>query len=75
MDIRLPVMSGLEAIRRLKGDDDTRAIPIIALTGEAMEHQRREVLDAGCDDFHAKPMVFKRLLKQMTDLLPAPAEG
>ena len=69
MDIRLPVMSGIEAIRILKGDDATAAIPIIALTGEAMEHQRREVLDAGSDDFHAKPMVFKRLLKQMDDLL------
>ena len=75
MDIRLPVMSGIDAIRILKDDEGTKSIPIIALTGEAMEHQRREVLDAGSDDFHAKPMVFKRLLKQMDDLLSQRAES
>ena len=69
MDIRLPVMNGVDAIRAIKANDATKAIPIIALTGEAMEHQRQEILDAGSDDFHAKPLTFNRLLVQINDLL------
>ena len=69
MDIRLPVLNGVDAIRAIKANDATKAIPIIALTGEAMEHQRQEILDAGSDDFHAKPLTFNRLLVQINDLL------
>ncbi len=73
MDIRLPVMSGVDAIREIKGNEATKSIPIIALTGEALEHQRQEILDAGSDDFHAKPLTFKRLLGQISDLLDGSA--
>jgi len=69
MDIKMPVMDGMEAIREIKGNGDVAAIPIIALTANALDHQRREILEAGADDFHAKPLDFKRLLGQIDKLL------
>jgi two-component system cell cycle response regulator DivK len=56
MDVRLPDMSGVEAVRRLKADPSTATIPVIALTAFAMDGQREWLLDAGFDDYVAKPI-------------------
>jgi len=65
MDLNLPVVDGWEAIRRLKADGRTRAIPIIALTAHAMAGDREKALAAGADDFDTKPVVFDRLLDKV----------
>ena len=65
MDLNLPVVDGWEAIRRLKADERTRAIPIIALTAHAMAGDREKALAAGADDFDTKPVVFDRLLDKV----------
>ena len=65
MDLNLPVVDGWEAIRRLKADERTRAIPIIALTAHAMAGDREKALAAGVDDFDTKPVVFDRLLDKV----------
>ena len=49
MDIQLPEISGLEVTRRLRGDDRSRHIPIVAVTAFAMGWREREPLDSGCD--------------------------
>jgi len=69
MDMSLPVMDGWEASRTLKGDDGTKAIPIIALTAHAMSEDRQSALDAGCDDYDTKPVDLKRLLGKIEELL------
>ncbi len=69
MDIGLPVFDGLEATRRIKGDEATRHIPIIALTAHAMSGDRQKALDAGCDDYDTKPIELDRLLEKMKKLL------
>lgn len=69
MDLGLPVLDGWEATRRLKGDEDTRAIPVIALTAHAMAADRDKALAAGCDDFDTKPVELERLLSKMNALL------
>lgn len=55
MDIRMPVMDGLEATRRIKATDAGSRTRIIAVTAHALEEERNEILAAGCDDFIRKP--------------------
>ncbi len=62
MDLSLPVMDGWEATRHLKACEQTRHIPIIALTANAMAGDKDSALAAGCDDFDTKPIDFPRLL-------------
>ncbi len=69
MDLSLPEIDGWEAIRRLKADDATRHIPIIALTAHAMSGDREKALAAGADDYDSKPVEFDRLLGKMQALL------
>ena len=65
MDLSLPVVDGWEATRRLKASDDTKLIPVIALSAHAMTGDREKALDAGCDDYDTKPVELPRLLEKM----------
>jgi len=70
LDIQLPDVSGIEVARRLKADEQTRAIPIIAVTAFAMPGERTEILDSGCDDYISKPLnirEFLALVERYTD--------
>ena len=69
MDMSLPVMDGWEATRTLKAAEETRDIPVIALTAHAMSTDRDKALDAGCDDYDTKPIELTRLLSKMQVLL------
>lgn len=69
LDMSLPVMDGWSVATKLKGQDDTRGIPIIALTAHAMVGDREKALAAGCDDYETKPIDFPRLLSKITTLL------
>jgi len=70
MDLRLPVLDGWEATRRIKAQPETQHIPIIALTAHAMSGDREKALAAGCDDFDTKPVEMPRLLEKVRALLP-----
>jgi CheY-like chemotaxis protein len=69
MDMHLPVLDGWEATQQLKQADDTRAIPIIALTADAMAGDREKAMEAGCDDYDTKPIELPRLLEKIQALL------
>jgi two-component system cell cycle response regulator DivK len=75
MDLSLPVLDGWEATRRLKGDARTRHIPVVALTGHALEGHSQGAREAGCDAFLAKPCLPEKLLETVERMLPARAEG
>ncbi len=62
LDMSLPGLDGWEAARRLKSDEATRPIPIIALTAHAMAGDEEKARAAGCDDFDTKPVEFARLM-------------
>ncbi|MFZ2224302.1 MAG: response regulator [Candidatus Deferrimicrobium sp.] len=61
MDIQMPVMDGITAGRILKGDPATRQIKIIAVTSFAMKGDREKILEAGFDDYIAKPLNTREL--------------
>ena len=69
LDMNLPVKDGWTAAKELRGDAATARIPIIALTAHAMSGDRGRVLEAGCDDYHPKPVDFSRLLAQIDEAL------
>jgi DNA-binding response OmpR family regulator len=69
LDMNLPVMDGWTAARTLRGDQATSRIPIIALTAHAMSGDRGKVLEAGCDDYHPKPVDFSKLVAQIDEAL------
>jgi len=78
LDIQLPDVSGTEVARRLKADEQTRAIPIVAVTAFAMPGDRTKVLDSGCDDYISKPFnirEFLALVERYTDKTTAGADS
>jgi two-component system cell cycle response regulator DivK len=68
MDLSLPVLDGWEATRRIKAASDTKHIPVIALTANAMAGDREKALAAGCDDYDTKPVELPRLLGKIKQL-------
>ncbi len=69
MDMSLPVIDGWEATRRVKANEATKHIPIIALTAHAMQGDEEKSREAGCDDYDTKPVELPRLLEKMERLL------
>ncbi len=89
MDMRMPIMDGYEATRRIKATDQGKNTPVIAVTASAFEHERAQILACGCDDFVRKPVntleIFEKISLYLSvefiykgqtgELLPlAPAE-
>jgi len=75
MDMSLPVLDGWEATRRIKADERTKRIPVIALTAHAMQGDEQKAKEAGCDDYDTKPVELERLLEKIQTQLnhPPPA--
>jgi two-component system cell cycle response regulator DivK len=65
MDLSLPVMDGWEATRRLKADERTRHVPVIALTGHALSGTVDTATQAGCDGFITKPCLPEDLVAEI----------
>ncbi|MDT7951779.1 MAG: response regulator [Acetobacteraceae bacterium] len=67
LDLNLPVMDGWTVAQTLR--EAGNRVPIIALTAHAMAADRARALAAGCDEFHAKPVTFDELLRQIDEML------
>jgi CheY-like chemotaxis protein len=68
MDLTLPVLDGWQATRQIKAAPDTKHIPVIALTANAMAGERERALAAGCDDYDTQPVELARLLGKIKQL-------
>ena len=69
MDIQLPGMDGIAALQHLKNDPECQRIPVIALTAQAMAHDRERILAAGFDGYHTKPIDVKELPNEVRNIL------
>lgn len=69
MDMSLPVMDGWEATRCIKQSQETKDIPVIALTAHALPKDRDKAIEAGCSDYDTKPVDIARLLAKVNKLL------
>ncbi|MCU1261076.1 MAG: divK [Bryobacterales bacterium] len=75
MDVNLPGVSGWEAIQHLKANDQTKAIPVIAVTAHALSTDREKAMAIGCDGYEAKPVDLPNLLAKIESLLHNPKSG
>jgi two-component system, cell cycle response regulator DivK len=62
MDIQLPGIDGIEALRQLRADATTRGIPVIAVTASALDRDRQKIMAAGFDGYQAKPLNVKAFM-------------
>ncbi len=69
MDLALPKVDGWEATKRLKSDDRTKHIPIVALTGHALAGFAEGAREAGCDSFVTKPCLPDALVAEVRRML------
>ena len=69
MDIQLPGINGVEALRQLRADPMTTAIPVIAVTASVMTDDRTRIMAAGFDGFHGKPISVRQLLATVREIL------
>jgi CheY-like chemotaxis protein len=69
MDIQLPGMDGITAMKQLKADEKTHSIPIIAITASAMTNSRTAMLAVGFDGYQTKPISLKDFLREIDRVL------
>jgi two-component system, cell cycle response regulator DivK len=69
MDIQLPGMDGITAMKQLKADPKAQSIPIIAITASAMTHNRTTMLAEGFDGYQTKPISLKDFLGEIERVL------
>jgi two-component system cell cycle response regulator DivK len=73
MDIHLPGMNGIEALKVLRADAATAAIPVIAVTASVMPQDRNQITEAGFNAYVAKPINLREFLDAVRDTLARPA--
>jgi len=74
MDVSLPKMDGWEATRRIKADEGTRRIPIIAVTAHALDDDREKATQVGCDGYLAKPVAPRRVVEEVERFIGKPQD-
>jgi CheY-like chemotaxis protein len=72
MDIQLPGIDGITALKRLRDDPATRGIRVMAVTASAMTQDRQTILAAGFDGYQSKPINVRTFLEAVQELLARP---
>jgi two-component system, cell cycle response regulator DivK len=69
MDVRLPGIDGVEALRRLRAQETTRGIPVMAMTASVMSEDRQKIMAAGFDAYQSKPINVTDFVAAVAQLL------
>ncbi len=69
MDVNMPELDGFEATIQIRAAEGSSRVPVIALTAYALPGDEARAIAAGCDAFHAKPVDFPKLIRQITALI------
>jgi len=72
MDIQLPGINGVEALKRLRADPVTSSTPVIAITASVMTQDRTRIMAAGFDGFQGRPISVRELLTTVREILDKP---
>jgi two-component system cell cycle response regulator DivK len=72
MDIHLPGMNGIEALKQLRASPETNRIPVLAFTASVMPQDRKEIMSAGFDGFVSKPINLKEFIASIANALVKP---
>ena len=75
MDIQLPGMDGITALKQLRSDQRTKKIPVIVVTASAMTHNRETMLAEGFDGYQTKPISLKEFLEEVRKVLDLHQSG
>ena len=75
MDLQLPGIDGMEALRRLRESPQTADIPVVAVTAQAMKHDRERALEAGFDGYVEKPISVRAFPDQVRGFLSGERRG
>jgi two-component system cell cycle response regulator DivK len=75
MDIHLPGMNGIDALRTLRADPRTRDVPVIAVTASVMTHDRQNILAAGFDGYQSKPISVTQFVLAVRETIDRAASG
>lgn len=73
-DLAMPGMSGVEVIAQIKGDEETRHIPCVAVTAHMWDHIAQAASQSGCESLVGKPFNSVRLLQEVTKYVPLPGK-
>jgi CheY-like chemotaxis protein len=69
MDMNMPTLDGWEATRQIKADPASAPIPVVGLSAYALAGDRERAIEAGCAEYHTKPVEFPKLMEQIEILL------
>lgn len=69
LDIQLPDMNGLDVLKRIRGTEEGKEIPVIAMTSYAMAGDRETTLAAGCNGYIEKPIDPERVMSQIREIM------
>jgi two-component system, cell cycle response regulator DivK len=75
MDIQLPDMNGMEALKALRQDERTRSIPVLAVSASVMPEQRKVIAEAGFDGFQEKPIEIEQFVEKVAATLRQHRKG
>ncbi len=75
MDIQMPVMDGYEATRQIKGNEETKHIPVVALTALAMKEDKEKIMQSGFDGYLKKPVQKSDLFGELSRFIPYSQKG